>query len=74
MIIKNGKEKYRVYVKTIIHDYYGETHEETKVLGETFAVTAAKAISNIKYRLGIKKPVDTLYGPTVISKYYAERN
>lgn len=73
MVVKSNKERYRVYVKTVVHDCYGETHESTTVLGETFAVTAAKAINNIKFRLGIKKPTDTLYGPTVISSYHAEK-
>ena len=69
--MKKGNVRYRVYVRETIYDWDG-SREVTRLLGETWAVSAARAISNVKYRLGIKKPVDTLYGPTIISKYYAE--
>ena len=71
MIIKTDKSKYRVFVKTIVHDYYGETREETKMLGETWAKSTAKAISNIKYRLGIGKEPESLYAPASFSTYFA---
>lgn len=68
---KKGNIHYRVYVQEIIHDWDG-SREVTRLLGETWAASAVRAISNVKYRLGIKRPVDTLYGPTIVSKYYAE--
>ena len=68
---KKGNIHYRVYVQEIIHDWDG-SREVTRLLGETWAASAARAISNVKYRLGIKRPVDTFYGPTIVSKYYAE--
>ena len=65
--------KYRVYQRKILHYNTGETEEKEKVLGETLAVSEKKAISNLKYRLGIKKPIETLYGPAITEKYYAKR-
>lgn len=70
---KNNNENthYRVFIHETIHDWNG-TREVTRLLGETWAVSTARAISNVKYRLGLKKPIDTLYGPTVIQRFYAE--
>ncbi len=47
------KEKYQV-VRIDTQHYFGKTEETKTVVGETFAPSAAKAINNIKYRLGIK--------------------
>lgn len=67
----NANTHYRVFIHETIHDWNG-TREVTRLLGETWAASAARAVSNVKYRLGLKKPVDTLYGPTVIQRFYAE--
>lgn len=71
MAKNNSNTHYRVFIHETIHDLDG-THEVTRLLGETWAASAARAISNVKYRLGLKKPVDTLYGPTVIQRFYTE--
>lgn len=65
------RKKYVVTMHTVIHGPYGEITEETKVLGETFAVSAAKAVNNVKYRLGIKKQKDHLYGPATYETFRA---
>lgn len=73
MANKNNSKntRYRVFIHETVYDWNG-THEVTRLLGETWAASAARAISNVKYRLGFKKPVDTLYGPTVIQHFHAE--
>lgn len=47
------KRKYQV-IRIDTQHYFGKTEETKTVVGETFAISAAKAINNIKYRLGIK--------------------
>lgn len=70
--MEKQKYEYEVYVDRATHSYLG-TSWKTDKLGETWAVSAAKAINNIKYRLGIKKPTDNLYKPSITEKYYAVR-
>lgn len=67
----NGEKKeYTVYVDRTTHSYL-ESSCETKKVGETWAVSAKKAINNIKFRLGIKPLKDQIYGPAVVERYYA---
>lgn len=46
MAKNNSNTHYRVFIHV------------TRLLGETWAASAARAISNVKYRLGLKKPME----------------
>ena len=47
------RKKYRVYLKQYFYDKVVEknTGESTKFLGETYAVSEAQAINNVRYRV-----------------------
>lgn len=70
--MEKQKYVYEVYVDRATHSYLG-TSWKTSKLGETWAVSAAKAINNIKFRLRIKNQADNPYQPSVTEKYYAIR-
>lgn len=48
------KTRYAVYQIDRITDGWGKTEMRKKYIGDTYAVSEAKAINNLKYRLGIK--------------------
>lgn len=68
--MEHTKFKYEVYVDRVTHTYLG-TSRETNLLGETWAISAKKAISNIKYRLKLSSKKDNMYADTTIDRYFA---
>ena len=68
--MEREKFKYEVYVDRVTHTYLG-TSRKTNLLGETWAVSAKKAISNIKYRLKLSSKKDNMYADTTVDRYFA---
>lgn len=49
------KRRYKVYKKTLHDDGYGHTSIQKTFVGDTYAVSPKKAISNVRFRLYGKK-------------------
>ena len=45
------KRSYNVYKRILQDDGYGKVTEQKKFIGDTYAVSQSKAISNVRYRL-----------------------
>lgn len=71
MVKAREKRCYHVTVIRTLHYNTGEVIQTTKDLGYTYAVSEAKAITNMKHRTRQRIVTESLYGPAISEKYQA---